>query len=135
MKISANDCMKLILERVPEFQEDWDLFQKDWEDEEVKLGLCGQMSEFSHFVADNYQLLGPIRMKQIFALAEEILQKGDDDSQIAVTTCFIENILNRCSGKLIPPEAFIPFLGPESRDFSRAWDELSKDRTPGLWDD
>lgn len=135
MKINAKDCINLILERVPEFKDDWDRFQKDWKDEEVKPGLCGQVSEFSHFVADNHKQLGPQRMREIFSLAEEILQMGDNDSQTAITTCFLENILNRCSYRLIPPEAFIPFLGPESRAFSRSWDELSEDRTPGLWED
>ena len=86
-EVSKDICMKLILEKFPDFQAYWEKYKQWWEGQES--GLCNDMSEFSHYVSD-------------------LLAKNN-----------------------VNP--FVPYLGQESREYCKAWDQFTGVRTEGLW--
>lgn len=89
------------------------------------------MSTFADFVKERIVNAESSEVARIFDLIEHLLVFGDEDVQTAATTCCLENILNVTPSK-IPPERFVRFLGPKSREFCRAWDEFTGITTPGL---
>jgi hypothetical protein len=132
MKVSQENCMKLILNKFPDFLPLWNAYKAE-EDEYFKTSLWGEMSEFSHYI---WTLLGaktldPARVKEIFCYMEELLVNGDDDVQNAICTCFLENILN-VTPEQVDPKQFVSHLGPESRKYCLAWDAFTGVKTEGL---
>jgi len=128
--ISAASWLGLVLDACPDFSPLWQRYQDRWADEGSP-GICTEMSAFANFVKERIVDAESSEVARIFDLIEHLLVFGDEDVQTAATTCCLENILNVTPSK-IPPERFVQFLGPKSREFCRAWDEFTGITTPGL---
>lgn len=125
--ITAAECISMLLDRFPGFVPAWKQYLADWEG--APAGACTYMTAFSHYV---YDLIagGPREeLQAIFAVAETLMVDGDEETQTAAATCFLENLQNREA----PPEHWVHLLGPASQEHCRAWDEFTGVRTPGLW--
>jgi hypothetical protein len=128
--ISKAQCMDLIVSGVPEFGQAWEDHKNYWEGEEA--GLCNDISAFSDYVGEQINQGKRDNLKTIFDLIEELLTDGDQDVKDAVATCFLENLVNLASAnKLFSPD-FVPFLGPNSRAYCKAWDAFTGVKTEGL---
>ena len=127
--ISKEECMNMVLQRVPHFSERWQAHLDYWEGEEA--GLCLDIAEFAHFVSDLIKGRQTEDLPVIFDLIEELMVDGDKDVRTAVANCFLENISNLVPDNL-PAERFIHLLGPESRAYCIAWDMFKGVQTPGL---
>lgn len=128
--IAQDRCMEEIVAAVPEFGPAWQAHLAYWDDEAA--GLSNDVTEFAGFFVDSADTLPEERRREILALAERLLEEGDEAVKDAVATCFLETLLNAASGGEIAAERFVPHLGPQSRAFCRAWDEYTDVRTPGL---
>jgi hypothetical protein len=95
-------------------------------------GLCIDLSEFSDHVVDLIKTDHTDELKVIFDLVEDLIVSGDAQVRDAITTCFLENLLNAVSPTGIPASAFVAFLGPNAREFCRAWDKFTGVQTEGL---
>jgi hypothetical protein len=74
-------------------------------------------------------------IKELMGIAEILLEHGSEDVKNAVATCYIENLVNTASDekeKAVTYETFIPYLGPKSKEYCKAWDEFTGCKTPGL---
>lgn len=130
--ISKEGCMQLIFEKFPGFQSYWDIYKQWWGDDES--GFHNDISEFSHYIKDllKEKKCNPEKLKEIFGFSEYLILNGDDDVKNALCTCFLENILNQTPSE-INPDQFVPYLGQESREYCKAWDEFTGVKTEGLW--
>jgi hypothetical protein len=128
--ISKEECMKIILQEVPEFDEHWQAHLKYWGDEEA--GLCNDMSEFSKYAADLIQNGQFANLPVVFDVAERLMVEGDNEVKDAVATCFLENLLNIAGTEQLDASKFVDLLGPESRAYCKAWDEFTGVYTEGL---
>jgi hypothetical protein len=143
MNISKKNCIGLISDKFPEFQLLWDSYQSEYTEIvgglfgatpfKIEDRICGGMITFSDYVS---KLLisnktKPDQINEIFSFIEHLFTNGDEDVKNAIATCFLENILNKIPDK-IDPKRFVPYLGPNSRDYCRAWDEFCGVQTEGL---
>lgn len=111
--------MHLISMKFPDFHGDSSLFRG--------------MNEFSDYAIE--QLVqrpsNPANIEEIFQYIEFLMVNGDEDTQTAVATCFLENILNVTPSQ-IDPKCFLLYLGPQSKEYCRAWDSFTGVQTEGL---
>ena len=128
--IAKANCMKLILQQVPAFDERWQAHLCYWDDEEA--GLCNDVAEFSRYVMDLVRTDELANLPAIFDLVERLMIDGDNEVQDAVATCFLENLLNAAAAERLDVNKFIHLLKPESRAYCRAWDEFTGVYTEGL---
>lgn len=73
-------------------------------------------------------------IKKIFDFVEFLLCNGDESVQNGAATCFLEHLFNIDEAG-IKFKTFYPYLGKNSVDYCRGWDEFCGMRTEGLWDD
>jgi hypothetical protein len=132
--VSKEQCMKMILEHFPKFQEKWQEHLDWWEGESA--GLCNDMSAFSKYVLELLQNKSDDNeVKDIFIFIEKLMVEGTQEVQDATATCFLENLVNATSWNRISAESFVHLLGEESKEYCRAWDEFTEVKTDGLWID
>lgn len=143
MIISKDTCMELISEKFPEFQHIWNSYKSEYT--LVSEDICditpfwgdtsffGGMAKFSDYTSDLLveKESNSSQINEIFSHIEYLLVNGDEDVKNGVTTCFLENILNKTPEK-IHPERFVQYLGPASREYCRAWDEFTGVQTEGV---
>jgi hypothetical protein len=111
----------MVVQEFPAFRGYWDAWRAEWGEGE---GLCGYMSPFSNYVEDFF-LCEPVdgeAISRAFRLMEQMLVDGDQGVRDAVTTCFLENFLNR---DRIKPQVFGRYLGPESYAFCKEYDRFT----------
>ena len=128
--VSSAEWMELILKALPAFKPALNAYRASWGDD--LRGLCNELSALTDFVLDRVEADAMEDFPSLFDTVEMLMVDGDSDVKDAVATCFLENLLN-VTPRCIPPERFVPLLGPESRAFCRAWDEFTGVKTPGLW--
>lgn len=132
--ISNKDCMKLILNRFPNFKQIWNEHIEWWGGDVP--GLCNDMSAFTDYVVELLKVNNEKdELHNIFIFIEELVVQGDETVSTAATTCFLENLINSVSWKTVSADSFIYLLGPESKKYCKAWDEFTGVKTPGLWPD
>lgn len=79
---------------------------------------------FVHFVVEDLYPSGKTEeVQRAFDLMEDWLKNGHVNVRELVVVGFLEDLQNLASQQPFGKEAFIPFLGPESR---KAWDDLEK---------
>jgi len=62
-------------------------------------------------------------VQRLFDMMEDWLKNGSNGVQELVVVGFFEDLQNLASQQTFGKEAFVPFLGPESRE---EWDELER---------
>lgn len=131
--VDEDQCIHIILEKNPKFNEKWNEYLDFWRSEKMR-GLCNDLGAFSDYVRDLLQKKEVEDLKEIFDLIEWLLLNGTDEVKDAITTGFLENLLNYCSYGSISPKSFVYLLGSESRKYCKAWDEFTGIKTEGLDD-
>ena len=94
------------------------------------------MASFSIFIQERLKSGNYENTLTVFNTIESLLTGTNADEEVknAVCTSFLENLLHYYSDGSIPSESFIPFLGPESREYCKSWEEFTGVKTPGLWE-
>jgi hypothetical protein len=117
----------------PEFSQAWSEEAYLWVNDEGKPCMpCGVFAAFSHYIADRLRSGNMAGLHEVFEFVEGKMSDEDEEISTAAATCFLENLMNRTPDD-VAPQAFIPLLGAESREYCRAWDEFCGTRTEGLW--
>lgn len=132
--VFPNEATQMILERFPKFpmSEEWKRSIALYQGNEIS--IYGVMSSFSRYVGDLLRTKEKSEdFKKIFDFAEELMVVGDSDVQEAVSTCFLENLINVSSHGDFSPLIFVPYLGKESIKYCKVWDEFTGVKTEGLW--
>ncbi|SMF48882.1 hypothetical protein SAMN02745866_03201 [Alteromonadaceae bacterium Bs31] len=114
---------------IPEFPDYWSS-----EDAAFNFGedstVHGVFSDFSTLIVEQLASGTLSNGEQLFSFIESVVAKGGEPAN-AACTCFLENILNRVPGP-IDPNSFVPYLGPNSKEFCRGWDKFTGVKTNGL---
>lgn len=113
------------------------LYYKHTVDWDPEANVHSKMIEFSHYIGDMIETEKHENLKAVFNSMEFLLneQNADEDVKNAVCTCFLENLINAYSDKEHFLKIFIPLLGPNSKEYCKAWDEFTGTKTPGLWEE
>ena len=107
------------------------LDESDFIREDGTLSVHGVFAVFSHYVANRLVCEPNPSLGKVFEYVESKLTGDDSEIDNAACTCFLENLMNRVPD-IIPPQHFVPLLGPKSRRFCRAYDEWCGSKTEGL---
>ncbi len=129
--LQKKDCMEYILKSFPEVKKYWEKHVEFWDGEEA--GLWNDIGVFVSYVYDLLIDGKTKNLKEIFVLVEFLLQNGDNDVQNAITTVFLESLVNRCENSNISTELFAKYLGKKSIEYCKAWDKFSGTKTKGLY--
>jgi hypothetical protein len=127
--LNKGHALDLVLSAAPEFRPMLESFRAEWGDEVP--GLCSEFSELSDFVIAKLQSGATDGLRVLLETVERLMVEGDEEVKDAAATCFLENLMNATPDR-ISPAAVVPLLGPESRNFCRAWDRFCGLKTPGL---
>lgn len=130
IQITSNNCIEFLRNTFPGFKEEWSRHLAFWEGEEA--GLCNDISAFSRYVVKVIQEKDSVQLQDIFDVVEHCVCSEDQALKMAFTTCFLENLLNYFSSGEIDVSVFVPFLGEQSREFCKAWDDFTGVKTPGI---
>lgn len=128
--ITKLECMDYILDHVPEFEGHWTSHLKSYDSANV--GLCLDVASFATFVILLLESHKEELNEKIFLTVENLMTTGDREVVAAVSTCFLENLLNRASTGSIDYSSFVGFLGQRSREFCKEWDQFTGVFSDGL---
>jgi hypothetical protein len=121
-----------LLSLCPDFAAVWDDECDLWTSDDGTFAVHGVFAVFSHYVAGRLTHGADPELRKVFEYVESKLMDDDSEVENAACTCFLENLMNRVP-ETIPPGHLVPFLGPKSRRFCRAWDQWCGMQTEGLW--
>ena len=129
--IEAKDLIPLLVQSYPRLRDHLVKTANDWLGEDGTLMPCMLMAAVGWLVAERLAKGDFDGMDRLFDLVERLLLEGSSEVRDAAATCFLENLVNRSD--TLDPRLYVALLGPESRNFCCAWDELTGQKTPGLW--
>jgi hypothetical protein len=131
--IGKNDLVPYILSIEPDFKSAY-LSHLEFMNNQSSLHLS--VSCFSQFVADKLASGSYQSADTIFSAIESLLTAGNSDEDVKnpIFTCFLESLINLASNGHIAYETFVPLIGPNSREYCKAWDKFTGVKTPSLWD-
>jgi hypothetical protein len=115
----------------PEFAAVWNRQCDLWTADDGSFTVHGVFAVFSDYIADRLGRAADPDLLRVFEYVESKVTDDNSDVDNAACTCFLENLMNRVP-ETIPPQHLVPFLGPKSRRFCRAWDEWCGVKTQGL---
>jgi hypothetical protein len=113
IQIDRINCMEIILERMPRFQNQWEEHIAAWNlplDRPIALDIA----EFADFTIDTIRLGEDLELDNITILLEQILLEGDALISYAFRTMFLEQIAHRSSKLELSIDRFIDKLQPVS---------------------
>lgn len=128
-KITEKDCIHLLKKKFPKFIPYWNSYVNKWG---LDQGITIQMMPFDEYVVDVIKSKNDSEIKEIFDFVEFLYCNGDDSVQDAITTSFLEALLNKDPEEI----QFIDFakhLGKNSIEYCRAWDEFTSVKTKAIW--
>lgn len=130
-KITGENCIELIKEKFPKFLPYWESYIKDFGSDN---GLNIQMIPFEEYAIDTIKSNDELEIKRFFDFVEFLLCNGDESVQNAIATSFLEYLLSKDPDEIQFP-TFAKYLGKNSIEYCRAWDEFTGIKTKGLWED
>lgn len=121
-KPSDAEVMPRLIADFPGFRPRWQKHLELWKGEPA--GSYNDIAEFAHFVVqDLYPNGNTADLQRAFDLMEQWLVNGNQNLRDLIAVGFLEDVQNVASWQPFGKEAFIPFLGPQSR---QTWNEIEK---------
>jgi hypothetical protein len=94
--------------------------RRQWEPEEP--GLCMELGALVWWITDRVRL-GDTDFAALGSVMEQLLGTADPAVRDAVSSCFVESLVNRVP-EVIPLVVADSLLGPRGRDVARSWLEF-----------
>lgn len=127
---TKENVIKNILIKFPGFSSMWNDHMNQYD--RVSPGLCLDITIFSNYVIRLIQEGSSSNLNDIFNVVEDFIVNGDEEVGDAITTCFLENLIN-VTGTRISADSYINLLGEKSKEYCKAWDIFTGIKTNGLW--
>lgn len=129
-KIDAETFITLMQEKFPNFIPYWESYIGSFG---LAVGVTLQVFPLCDYTIDVMKSNDESETKRIFDFVEFLLDEGDDYLQTALATSYLEYLMNKDPDE-IQFRKFSKYLGKNSIDYCRAWDEFMGCKTEGLWD-
>lgn len=131
--IEVKDLIPLLVQSYPGVRDHLVETADDWLGDDGTIMPCMTLAAVSWLVAERLRKGEHDGADRLFNLIERLLTEGSAEVRDAAATCFLENLTNRSDS--LDPRLYVPLMGPESRNYCRAWDDFTGVKTPGLYDD
>jgi len=126
-KTTASTMMPQFLAACPAFAPKWEAHLAYWGDD--GRGDFIDITELAHFVVESFKEKKTECFAALFDRAEAFLRTGSLKQREIITIGLLEDIQTIASHQPFGSDAFLPFLGPLSRqawnDVARQWDGKS----------
>lgn len=142
--VFTNKYAEILIKKFPDFAQSKTLkeeFEFRGEDTLSAHALCSTLTNYianevvpsnSKITKQELELYNFIEeCRSTFKSFPEESEEGEFDN--AICTCFLESLINKASWDNELYERFIPYLGPNSKEFCKAWDKFTGVPSPGLW--
>lgn len=117
-----SDILPRLVAEFPGFRSRWEKHVESWNGKPA--GNYNDITQFVHFVVEDLYPSGKTQeVQRLFDMMEDWLKNGSNGVQELVVVGFFEDLQNLASQQAFGKEAFVPFLGPKSRE---EWDELER---------
>lgn len=130
-EITENKCIELIKKKFPKFLPYWESYVRE---NGLDDGITIQMMPFEEYTMDAIKSNNKVEIRRIFELVEFLICNGNESVQNAMTTAFLEYLMSNDPDE-IQFASFVKYLGKNSIEYCRAWDEFTGVKTKGLWED
>jgi hypothetical protein len=110
----------LLLEVEPAFQPTWDVFLAEWR-EKGDLPLYLALSDLARHLITRIEINDTARFDAVFDVVERWHLEGDDYVREAASIGLLEGLQNTYLHSVTKPDAFLPWLRPETR---RWWEKV-----------
>jgi hypothetical protein len=101
----------------------------DWLREDGSISYFEIVSRLADFAAERFNEGDYSFSDDLFALVERLIGSGSAAVREVMTTGFLEALHNQ---QVLPPELWVPLIGPRAREHLIAWDAVYGATTPGL---
>jgi hypothetical protein len=122
--LTQDQVIPLLLEAAPGFESTWREHLQWWGTEER--GIYNDTGAFATYVVDALEMGHTQEFAQVFGVLERLLTEGDENTKAAASVGALESIQVQSTHRPFGPNAFLPWLGPKSRE---AWDAID-----ALWE-
>jgi hypothetical protein len=119
--VSVPSVIPKFLDVCPAFRPRWEQHLSYWHGEPA--GDYNDIVKLAHFVVEAYARGDTSCLPAIFQLAEEFLVSGHPKQKEIVTLGLLEDIQTIASHHEFGPDAFVPYLGPLSRE---SWAQIAR---------
>ena len=127
-EITQYNLINLIKEKFPKFILYWEIYVNKWGSD---MGLGNDLGPFFDYVVNEIKSENYNEIEKIFKFVEFLMCNGDELVQTVIATCFLEDLLNKDPDE-IQFIKFSKYLGKNSIDHLRAWNEFQGTYTEGL---
>ncbi len=114
----------MLLAACPGFESAWKEHLEWWNEEQR--GIYSDTAAFATYIVESYASHRTSEFDRAFEAIEQILSEGDEDARAAASIGALESIQVQSTHHAFGPDAFVPWLGPKSRE---AWDSIG-----ALWE-
>ena len=123
LEISEKKCMEYLINKFPELERFWREHVNYWGKNQ---GLIINMIPFGDYAITALKTNKKCKIRDIFETAEYLLSFGDESVQNAITTGFLEYLLNMSDTE---PKLnnFKKYLGEKSSQYISAWIKFTID--------
>lgn len=132
IKITEEQFSILLKEKFPKFSPHWEAHIAYWADDAEK--MIPMWYPFSDYAIEVIKANDANEIKNILDFAELMLCEGNQSVQDGIATVFLEHLLAKDSDE-IKFSTICKYLGKNSIEYCKAWDNFCGVRTEGLWDD
>ena len=119
--ISRDEMFRPLLQADPTFQATWDAFLAKWQDEPDPAPLYLALGDLARHLVRRLETGDTAVFDAVFDVVERWHTEGDASVREAATVGLLEDLQNLNLHRTTRPEAFLPWLRPESR---RWWDKV-----------
>jgi hypothetical protein len=102
----------------PDFIGYWNASHNYFRDSDGSFTHCGIFARFSFFFRDTSNRLSAEALGELGCFIAECMAVRHSDVHIAVTTCFLENLIGKPSEQVL-----LPYLKDDAREFIRQFRE------------
>jgi hypothetical protein len=129
MAIERHDLLPLLVQCCPGLRDCLVATADKWLQEDGSIGYYHISSVLTGLVVERLGQGDYSFADDLFALVERLLVEGSEEVQGIVATGFLEGMAHQAE---LAPELWVPLVGPEAREYLRAWDQFTGTSTPGL---
>lgn len=103
----------------------WKELAEDWSPDLPPIVVA--FSFFGQQVAMHFSSFSKDEVREVFSFVEDLLLNGDEETGAAISTGFIEALVNEVDSGVLSKEEVFEVLGDESKKYWEDWDRFCEE--------
>jgi hypothetical protein len=129
MSRDRDQAIRMLSEALPQLRDERDRLHGEWQPDSPPITVL--MGALGRVLGESLDSLDDDAVERIAGVIESLLLTGTEDVKNGVATGLLESVV--ASSETAPGATrLLTRLGPEARNYCRAWDVFTGRKTPGL---